>query len=128
MNSTFRTLFFLSFCLFTSSLAFAQPSNTEQPAADAERFYQYGVDFHKGGDLERAIDYYTETIFQNPYHTNAIYNRGLAYYTQEKYNKALHDFDALIAINPDDTQAFEQRARVKFLLDDPEGAYLDYSL
>jgi len=127
MNSTFKTLSLLSLCLLLTSPTFSQTHHNEQPVIDAERFYQYAVDFHKGGNLERAIDYYTEAILKDPYHTNALYNRGLAYYTQEKYNKALYDFDQVIDISPDDVQAFEQRARVKFLLNDPEGAYLDYS-
>ncbi len=94
---------------------------------DADAFYHRGTELHRLNDLSGAISYYTEALYINPQHTDALYNRGIAYYDSEKYNKALFDFDALIELRPQDGQAFEQRARTKLLLNDGQGAMADYT-
>ena len=55
-----------------------------------------GVVHHRLGDDDEAIRDYTEAIKQDPTYALAYYNRGLAYETQEDYQRAVDNFTLAI--------------------------------
>lgn len=112
--------------LLLSGGLWAQPASG--PALTASAFYERGTILHDQDQLADAIDFYTEAIRLDKRHTKALYNRGLAYYVKGKFNKALFDFDRVLALQPDDQEAIEHRARIKFLLKDNDGALSDYTM
>lgn len=55
----------------------------------------------KRGQLEEAIQLYTQAIQKDPSNHVLYSNRSAAYMKQEKYNEALEDANATIKIKPD---------------------------
>jgi len=49
-----------------------------------------------------AIEDYSEAIALNSNDINYYHTRGDAYYNIKEYPKALHDFNAIIILNPKD--------------------------
>ena len=56
--------------------------------------------------LQEAIDKQTEEIRLNPKNATAYYNRGFAYHSQEKYEKAIQDYSRAIELDPRDIRAY----------------------
>jgi tetratricopeptide (TPR) repeat protein len=54
-----------------------KPSNPQQNASNAERFYEYGVENVRLGKYEDAINDFTQAIRINPYYIEAYKYRGL---------------------------------------------------
>lgn len=63
-----------------------------------------GFAYFKKGNLSLAIADFTSAIERHSNHVGYFY-RGLAYYTDEQYDKALEDYKKGVAINPQDETA-----------------------
>ncbi|HVK05459.1 MAG TPA: tetratricopeptide repeat protein, partial [Armatimonadaceae bacterium] len=59
-----------------------------------------------GADPTVAVDINTKAIQRNPKDTNALFNRGVAYYNLKQYDKAAADYGQVIALKPDDAEAY----------------------
>lgn len=67
------------------------------------------IEAHNNGDLERAINIYTEIINSRPNDTvlSVMYkHRGMAFFAQSRYAEALGDFELSSEKNPDNFRAF----------------------
>lgn len=77
-------------------------------------------DFASAGMLQSQLGYHRESLadFQkalslDPYHTNALSNRGYTYILLEDYEKAIIDFDKVIELEPQTAYAFSNRGLAK---------------
>jgi tetratricopeptide (TPR) repeat protein len=91
------------------------------------------TDFSKGtyllqkGQYDQSIDYFDRAIGQNPGHSEAYNNRGLAYRYKAQYEKAISDFSKAIEINPNDDYAYNNRGDVLALKGHFNKAIADYN-
>jgi tetratricopeptide (TPR) repeat protein len=83
-------------------------------AQDAKFYFNRGIEYHKAGDINRAIADYTQAIALNPQHEYAYNNRGSAYYTKGELDRAIADFTQAIAINPVFDGAYTNRGIVYY--------------
>lgn len=61
------------------------------------------------GDYKSAIDYYNKSMQFKPIFSDHYQNRGLAYLHDKQYDKAIVDFDKALELDPNNSQAIEQR-------------------
>ncbi len=94
---------------------------------NSSSFYEKGIDLHDNGATVEAVAHYSEALRMDESNQKALYNRGLANFQLEKYNKAIIDFTKLIEFAPEDKDAYEQRGRLFFLIGDYPSAVLDYT-
>jgi len=73
----------------------------------AGRFFLMGNNSLKEGSYNEAIRLYTEALQKNPEMKDALNNRGVAYYKDKKYVKAIADYSK--AINEIDSDYFDAR-------------------
>ena len=66
-----------------------------------------------------AIASYTDAINRNPNYTEAYKQRGILYFTQERYELALADFSMIIELDPENIEAYE----LYCLVNEHTGAY-----
>ena len=59
--------------------------------------------------LGQAIEAYWILTMFNPDYADAYYNRGLAYFYEGDYDRAIADFDKAIELKPDDAVAYNNR-------------------
>ena len=80
---------------------------------DIRAYFQRGVEAHQRDDLDAAIAYYNEIISTDPVNTSivsdAYYNRGAAYSTVGKYDRAIEDLTKAIELRPNDPGAYHNR-------------------
>ena len=74
-----------------------------------------------------AVDYYSEALKLNPYNTQALFNRALAYYQLKKPRKAVLDLNQLLELNAKDAEAYELRAELHASIEHFDEALSDYS-
>jgi tetratricopeptide (TPR) repeat protein len=79
------------------------------PADPAIEYYNRGVVYQQQGQLDLAIDEYTQAIALNPQFSEAYYNRGNAYYDKGDLDRAIADFDQAIEFDPQDAEAYYNR-------------------
>ena len=83
-----------------ADFAYTQRHNVPYDVPDAEKYFRYGVEAYQRGDLDRAIQDYTEAIALNPDLAEAYNNRGNAYWEKGDHDQAIKDFDRAIVLNP----------------------------
>jgi tetratricopeptide (TPR) repeat protein len=114
-----------------------------------EQLLDKAYNLNKQKKYDKAIDIYDEVINRNSKLQLAYYNRGFAYLQTKKYDKALADFNKVIALqahgdiiityNKDMPYADEetrsqvpyddalyQRAQVKYFMDSLKSSFLDF--
>ncbi|MEM7189083.1 MAG: tetratricopeptide repeat protein [Pseudomonadota bacterium] len=91
-------------------------------------FYNRGNAYSKLGDLQKAIDDYTQAIALKSTDASSYYNRGNAYSDLKEHDKAIYDFSQAIKIEPDFAHAYGNRARERVELKQYELALVDYNL
>jgi tetratricopeptide (TPR) repeat protein len=81
-----------------------------------------GLAYSGLNDYPNAIDYLNRYINSDTTNDTAFYNRGLAYYYQKKYRKALNDYDRairLIARSSTEYSTYQRaRERAQYALDE----------
>ncbi len=84
--------------LFAILLFFITSPLLSQQSADQlfERGYNYLT-----ADRDKAIELLSACIEKDPYYQQAFYHRGIAYFKNEDYEKALADFNKAQELNPD---------------------------
>ncbi len=67
----------------------------------------------KAGNLEAAVDDYSEATRLNPKDPEAPFNRGLAYLRLEKFDYAARDFSEVIRIQPRNPDPYVYRGVIR---------------
>ncbi len=109
----------LSICFFAIASLHAQT---------AKEFFDKGYKASDAGNHELAIQFYTEAIslgYTPKY--DALYNRGIAYFRELKYEKAVEDFSAAVRGKPNFFQAFSNRGLAKSKMKKYEEAVSDFN-
>jgi tetratricopeptide (TPR) repeat protein len=65
-----------------------------------EFFHNRGIAYRLKGDLEHAIQDYSQAIKLNGKFAAALINRGVAYDRKGDYDRAIQDFDQALAVQP----------------------------
>jgi tetratricopeptide (TPR) repeat protein len=77
-----------------------------------------GTFFFRGDDTEAAIAEYEEAIKLDPKLDIAFFNRSLVYKDQGRYDRALRDLNASLALAPGDAMSLMQKGDIYRLLED----------
>lgn len=88
------------------------------------------IEAHNSGDLERAVQIYTQIINSKPNDTvlSVMYkHRGMAYFAQSRYEDALEDFTLSSTKNPDNFRAYYYIGIVLSVLGKDEEAIRQFS-
>ena len=79
------------------------------------------------GDLNRALEDYTEAIRINPKNAEAYYNRGIVQVKMKQYDQAVQDFQKVIVIKPFFPEALCNRGNAYYALGKFHLAIEDYT-
>jgi len=90
-----------------------------------KKYYNRGIAYSEKGEVERAIEDYTQAIDLNPKFADAYIKRGLAYTKKGEFDKAIADYTKAIELNPDYADAYYRRSKVWLHLGQPEKAKAD---
>lgn len=71
----------------------------------ADELYHRGMLFRKIGKPREAISYFDKALKINPYHVNALTNKGHSLGNLGRYKEAINCYDKVLEINPKDTVA-----------------------
>lgn len=71
----------------------------------ALNFLAEGLEYHRAGNLDRAIASYKQALNLDPECINASYNLGIAYRTKKMYNEAIHMLLLTLQHKPDMVEA-----------------------
>ena len=89
-----------------------------------------GIEAHQRGDLDAAIEYYTQVISLDPDSSiaaEAYNNRGLAYASKREYDCAIKDLTKGIDLTPDDFTAYYNRSLAYHAKREYDHAIADYT-
>lgn len=87
--------FLFLFLLFVSSRIFATTAND---------FYNSGIQFYSSKNYQQAIQCFDAAIKIEPNNTAVLMGRANCYYSQEKYMKALSDYQKVHGLQPQNVQ------------------------
>jgi tetratricopeptide (TPR) repeat protein len=119
-----RILILITFTLFSVVLLTAQKT---KPVVNANSFFKKGLALHQKNDVKNAILYYSEALERDKSHSEALYNRAMAYFSQKKYLKCVNDLNDFLAMHPQDRDALERRGNAALLLENYEDAVTFYT-
>ena len=74
-------------------------------------------------DFDNGIQNYNKAIQLDPHHTEAYYNRGIAYAAKGAVDKAIIDYDAAIKLNSQHAEAYNNRGIAYGRKNKPDNAY-----
>ena len=89
-----------------------------EPPGDYREFRRM-MDAAGSEGLRRMIEGLTDQVKANPHDTEALAARGLAYSEIGNHRLAAEDNDRTIALDPDNADAYFERARAYFELGEP---------
>ena len=97
---------------------------------DAQDYLQRGIEAQQNGNLDDAIEYYTEVIRLDPADTSTIsvarYSRGVAYIEKGEADLAIEDYNIVIQYDPNYAHAYNSRGYAYRKKGDNEHAVKDY--
>ena len=102
------------------------PASTEN-ASRAEFAFQQGNFLFMLGQIEAAIEAYSQAITLNSHDGDAYNNRGVAYSSKGEYGLAIKDFNQAIQLNPRDAVAYNNRGAVFVDNDEVDLAIKDFN-
>lgn len=120
-----------------AGLIFCVLLSFSSPIAAAECKLDRGGWFSSAGEIAKVIDTCTQNIVKNSNDIDSLFWRGLAYYQTGYrvdgsapnrsgiFKSALADFDKVLALQPNDVQALENRAATQYQLGNYSGAIKD---
>ena len=80
---------------------------------DAQAYLQRGTEAHQRGNLDDAIEYYTEFIRLEPTDTSTVsiayYSRGVAYSEKGEVDRAIEDYNLTLEFNNNFADAYHNR-------------------
>jgi tetratricopeptide (TPR) repeat protein len=92
----------------------------------ATAYMNRGTAYEMGGDYDRAISDYDQSIQLNPNDANAFYNRGYAYGAKDDDEKALKDFEQALQLKPNFALVFQSRGGIYLQQGDYDRAIQDF--
>ena len=105
-----RTLFLLFFLSLNVVVVFAQKE-------DAIKYFNSGLKkLNQDRDTVGALADFSKSLTLDSTNRNAIFNRGLIYICQKRYNEALLDFDNAIKLYPRYPELYGNRGNLKLIL------------
>ncbi|MBZ0308389.1 MAG: tetratricopeptide repeat protein, partial [Anaerolineae bacterium] len=99
------------------------PTSTELSAED---WFSRAFGKHESGDVEGAIEDYTEAIRLKSDYADAYINRGVAHRDKGDVEGAIADYDTAIRLRPGDAEVYYNRGVAHRDKGDVEGAIADY--
>ena len=91
----------------------------------ADTYYTRGIASSEKGEVELAIEGYTEAIALDPQFAEAYYQRGLTYAKNGELDKSIQDYTKAIALKSDYADAYYRRSKVWLHLGETEKAKAD---
>uniref|UniRef100_A0A670JJI8 Uncharacterized protein n=1 Tax=Podarcis muralis TaxID=64176 RepID=A0A670JJI8_PODMU len=101
---------------------------TNDMKSKAEEKKEEAYAFLEAGELQNAIDLFTEAIKLNPQSPLLYANRASVFVKLQKPNAAIRDCNKASELNPDDAQAYKWRGKAHMLLGHWEEAAEDLAL
>ena len=87
--------------------------NKKRIEPDAQAYLQHGTQAHQRGNLDDAIEYYTEVIRLDPTDTSTVsvahYSRGVAYSEKGEVDRAIEDYTLALEFNSNFADAYHNR-------------------
>ena len=111
--------------LMVIAFLFACVPSKPEPDAKALEHYHLAGDYASQGQMDLAIEQYTEAISIDPKYTAAYYDRGIAYRRIGDYNRAIADYTQAIALDPESALSYYQRGVAYHYQGDLDKAILD---
>ena len=84
-----------------------------------------GLFYEKEGNIEKAVDLYSNSIKVHPGNSNAYFHRGSIYGRAGQLSEAIADLDLAIRYSPASIKAYINRAIAKAMVKDYPGALAD---
>ena len=82
-------------------------SATESASGEEEKkLIERGLELAKAGRFERAIEWYSRALEQNPENALVANWRGYAYYRLKRYDEAIASLEQAVAADPDYAEAY----------------------
>ncbi len=100
-------------------------SFSETAVGTAKDFYERGCRYLDEGELETAVNEFTNAIDLDPDLMDARLQRGIAYIKLEKYVDAINDLSIVLSRDPENPKATYRRAQARFATGDFKGAAVD---
>ncbi|TRY54942.1 hypothetical protein DNTS_020705 [Danionella cerebrum] len=101
---------------------------TEEMMDQANEKKMEAIDVLGDGDLQKALDLFTEAVKLNPKLAILYAKRASVYVKMQKPNAAIRDCDRAISINPDSAQPYKWRGKAHKLLGHWEDAARDLAM
>lgn len=110
----------------TAQVFDSQELDKAAPSTPAHTLFDQARAQQKAGNLDAAIDLYTQVIQLVPERPQPYFNRGHVYEIKKDYDQALADFNKMIAINAASAVYFNARAALYRVMKQCDLAAADY--
>jgi tetratricopeptide (TPR) repeat protein len=111
---------------YATPLAYAENALKSNPNS-ALAYFIRAVETYQKGDVDGALKDYARMLDVHPNDQKALSNRAIIYMKQKKYDQALADLDALIAVTSNtNAAAYSLRGQIREMRKDYDGAYKDF--
>ena len=77
-----------------------------------EILYNKGIECRKNGELEKSLEYFTESIIENRNNFKTYFNRGFTYYKLNFLEESIEDYNQSIKLNPNYSYTYYNRGIV----------------
>jgi tetratricopeptide (TPR) repeat protein len=84
-------------------------ANKDQPRDMANAYYNRGIAYRSKGNLDRAIDDFTQAIRLDSRESEFVNDRGAAYHAKGDIDRAIADYDKAIQLNPKAAEPYNNR-------------------
>lgn len=84
-----------------------------------------GYVYYEKENYEKALEYYSKSIAQCPYHVRAYYNRTTIWEEMHQWQKAIMDYNSILQINPKIYEVYYFRSRCYYHLGEIQKAIED---
>ncbi len=101
--------------------------NAASAAESATYYANRGAAYALQGDLQRALEDFTQAISLNPNFARAYESRAGIYQQLGKYTEMAADYSTFLSLKPDSVNAYLQRAQAYERLGDLDAAIQDYT-
>lgn len=78
------------------------------------------------GEYDLALKIYSQALANNPKNPFILSDRGVCFFNNKQFEKALMDLDRAAELDPDNPYRYSSRAFVKGAMKDTHGAIADY--
>jgi tetratricopeptide (TPR) repeat protein len=103
-NSFFWNLLWVLLAIFMISLLFRQCNPNQN-------YFEKGVNYFDEGKSNKGFKYLDKAIKNDNQHIDALMRRGIEYMNAEEYQNAEYDFSEVIALDPNNWEAYYLRGR-----------------